>query len=409
MKGIKIATIGITLSCLVSYGQTTENIERAREAYRNYEFDRAEELLQPAKVRKGRRTVSEPMTEEGTEMLDCVSRARNFMERVERIEILDSVTVPLEGFFKAYKLPQSAGTLSDGSELPVPNDNVEYVFTNEGGDYQIWSEPDSVGRMTLMESSRLTDGTWSTPQALPELNIDDRDAIYPFMMADGFTLYYTLDDPEGIGAYDIMVVTRDQTDGSFMQPQNLGMPYNSPADDYLLAIDEQNGVGWFATRRTETEDNDLVTIYLYKVNDLRRNYDPDDENLADLALLRDWRQTQDPEADYSELIATVQAIDPSVRKRPAEFHLPMDGGVIYEHFDDFNSNGAATLMKKYLSQKNKLEKLEDQLENMRRSYHDSPTESVARQIRQLETQVEKDRKDVKRQLSEVYRSERKSK
>lgn len=409
MKGIKIATIGITLSCLVSYGQTTENIERAREAYRNYEFDRAEELLQPAKVRKGRRTVSEPMTEEGTEMLDCVSRARNFMERVERIEILDSVTVPLEGFFKAYKLPQSAGTLSDGSELPVPNDNVEYVFTNEGGDYQIWSEPDSVGRMTLMESSRLTDGTWSTPQALPELNIDDRDAIYPFMMADGFTLYYTLDDPEGIGAYDIMVVTRDQTDGSFMQPQNLGMPYNSPADDYLLAIDEQNGVGWFATSRTETEDNDMVTIYLYKVNDLRRNYDPDDENLADLALLRDWRQTQDPEADYSELIATVQAIDPSVRKRPAEFHLPMDGGVIYEHFDDFNSNGAATLMKKYLSQKNKLEKLEDQLENMRRSYHDSPTESVARQIRQLETQVEKDRKDVKRQLSEVYRSERKSK
>lgn len=409
MKGIKIATIGITLSCLVSYGQTTENIERAREAYRNYEFDRAEELLQPAKVRKGRRTVSEPMTEEGTEMLDCVSRARNFMERVERIEILDSVTVPLEGFFKAYKLPQSAGTLSDGSELPVPNDNVEYVFTNEGGDYQIWSEPDSVGRMTLMESSRLTDGTWSTPQALPELNIDDRDAIYPFMMADGFTLYYTLDDPEGIGAYDIMVVTRDQTDGSFMQPQNLGMPYNSPADDYLLAIDEQNGVGWFATRRTETEDNDLVTIYLYKVNDLRRNYDPDDENLADLALLRDWRQTQDPEANYSELIATVQAIDPSVRKRPAEFHLPMDGGVIYEHFDDFNSNGAATLMKKYLSQKNKLEKLEDQLENMRRSYHDSPTESVARQIRQLETQIEKDRKDVKRQLSEVYRSERKSK
>lgn len=409
MKGIKIATIGITLSCLVSYGQTTENIERAREAYRNYEFDRAEELLQPAKVRKGRRTVSEPMTEEGTEMLDCVSRARNFMERVERIEILDSVTVPLEGFFKAYKLPQSAGNLSYGSELPVPNDNVEYVFTNEGGDYQIWSEPDSVGRMTLMESSRLTDGTWSTPQALPELNIDDRDAIYPFMMADGFTLYYTLDDPEGIGAYDIMVVTRDQTDGSFMQPQNLGMPYNSPADDYLLAIDEQNGVGWFATRRTETEDNDMVTIYLYKVNDLRRNYDPDDENLADLALLRDWRQTQDPEADYSELIATVQAIDPSVRKRPAEFHLPMDGGVIYEHFDDFNSNGAATLMKKYLSQKNKLEKLEDQLENMRRSYHDSPTESVARQIRQLETQVEKDRKDVKRQLSEVYRSERKSK
>ena len=388
------------------HGQTEENLGLAREAYRVYDFNQAEEYLKPAKVRKGKRTVTEPMTPAGTELQKRINNARNFMERVERLEILDSISVDTQDFFKAYKLPQSAGTLSDGSELSVPNVNVDYVFTNEGGDYQIWSEPDSVGRMTLMESNRLTDGTWSTPQALPELNIEGHDAIYPFMMSDGFTLYYSLNDPEGVGGYDIMVVTRDQSDGSFMQPQNLGMPYNSPDDDYLLAIDELNSVGWFATGRNNEEGK--ITLYLYKLNDLRKNYDPDDEDLADRALLCDWRATQNPEEDYSELLATVRAIDPTDRKRAADFLLPMYGGIVYQNYEDFHNRAAASLMKKYLNQKQQLAKEEERLTNLRISYHESPTATLGRQVKQLEESVEQSRAAVARQLSEVYRAERKS-
>lgn len=405
MKGLRIATIGIMFAAVGAYGQTAENMERAMQAYWDYDFDRAEELLQ-AKGRKGKRA---ELTKEGQDLLDRVNNARNFMERVERLEVLDSITVPLEGFYRHYKLPQSAGTLSDGSVLAIPNPDVDYVFTNEGGDYRLWSEPDSVGVMTLMESSRLTDGTWSAPQPLPDLNDDGRSAVYPFMMADGITLYYTLHDPEGLGGYDIMVATRDASDGTFLQPQNLGMPYNSPSDDYLLAMDEQNGVGWFATRRTEQEDNDMVTIYLFKQNDLRRNYDPDDEEIVDRALLRDWRMTQDPEADYSELLETVMAIDPTVRKRPADFHLPMDGGVTYTHFDDFNSQTAASLMKKYLTQQKRLQNEEEKLANLRREYHETGSESRGRQIRQLELQVEESRTEARQMLSNVYRAERRSK
>lgn len=409
MKGTGIVAIAIMFAGLGASAQTAENLERATQAYWDYDFDTAEELLQPAKVRKGKRTVAGQMTQEGQELLDRVNNARNFMERVERLEVLDSITVPMEGFFRHYKLPQSAGTLSDGSELAVPNPDVDYVFTNEGGDYQIWSQPDSVGVMTLMESNRLTDGTWSAPQPLPDLNDDGRSAVFPFMMSDGITLYYALHDPDGLGGYDIMVATRDASDGSFLQPQNLGMPYNSPSDDYLLAMDEQNGVGWFATRRTEQEDNDMVTVYMFKQNDLRRNYNPDDEDIVDRALLRDWRMTQDPESDYTELIQTVMAIDPTVRKRPADFHLPMDGGVTYEHIDDFNSRTAASLMKKYLASQKRFHSEEEKLSKLRQSYYDSRSSGLARQIEQLERQVEADRAELKQQLSDIYRAERRSK
>ena len=152
----------------------------------------------------------------------------------------------------------------------------------------------------------------------------------------------------------------------------------------------------------------MVTVYLFRQNDLRRNYDPDDDEIVDRALLRDWRMTQDPEADYTELLETVMAIDPTVRKRPADFHLPMDGGVTYTHFDDFNSKSAATLMKKYLTQQKRLQNEEDKLAELRRDYHQTMSESRGRQIRQLEEQVEKSRAELKQLLSDVYRAERRS-
>ena len=91
-----------------------------------------------------------------------------------------------------------------------------------------------------------------------------------------------------------MVATRDAADGEFLQPQNLGMPYNSPFDDYLLAVDELNGVGWWATDRKQLGDS--LTVFLFKVNDLRRNYSPEDENLTAFARVDDIILTQIPTA-----------------------------------------------------------------------------------------------------------------
>ena len=282
---------------------------------------------------------------------------------------------------------------------------MDYVFTNEGGDYKIWAEPDSLGTLVLVEASKLVDGSWSEPSILDDLADEGQDAAYPFMMADGTTLYYAQKSPEGLGGYDIMVATRDASDGSFLQPQNLGMPYNSPYDDYLLAIDEMNGVGWFATDRNRL--GDLITIYLFKVNDLRKNYDPDDEDLADRALLIDWQSTQDPDADYAELLETIDAIDPNKEAKPVLFHLPMDGGVVYTDYSDFRNKAAANMMRKYLVQKQTLDKDLDTLDRMRREYYDSPSDSLADDISAYESTVAKQRREVHRALSDIYKAERK--
>ena len=221
--------------------------------------------------------------------------AKSFITRVEKLEILDSISVPKENFFKAYRLPSSSGSLEGPEALPYKVREVEYVFTNEDGDFKMWAQPDSTGFYNIAESILLTDGSWSKPSFAPSQLGDERNAEFPFMMADGVTLYYASDGDGSIGRYDIFVVTRDPQTGEYLQPQNIGMPYNSPYDDYLLAIDELNGVGWWATDRNLLDDN--LTVYLFKVNDTRVNYDPDEEetDIEQLALISDYKSTQNPD------------------------------------------------------------------------------------------------------------------
>lgn len=375
-----------------------ELIWQANQAYNKYDLEEARRILSQIRGRKGQDNSA------AAELENRINTADNYLQRVERIEVIDSITVPKADFFKAYKLPASSGRLSDGVDAGI---DTGCLFTNEAGNYRIWSEPDSLGNLTLTESTRLTDGTWQQPEHLDDLRNDTEndEAAYPFMMADGVTLYYALNSPEGLGGYDIMVATRDASDGSFLQPQNLGMPYNSPYDDYLLAIDELNGVGWWATDRNRLGDD--ITIYIYKVNDLRKNYDPDDTNdLEARALLRDWRSTQDPEVDYDELLATIKAIDPTQHARPAEFHFPMDGGRTYTTYDDFRNSRAASLMHSYVADCKSFEKLNGQLDALRREYHRSPSRDTGRRIADLEAEQRRQRAALEQKRSDIYRLER---
>lgn len=375
-----------------------EMLAEGRQAFLSYDFEEAANLYAAAK-KKARKNVP-------AELADCekeLMKGENFMGRVEKIVILDSITVPKEDFFKAYKLPFSSGTLSGAEGLPFEETDVDYVFSNEGNDYKMWAQPDSAGFYTIRESIRLTDGSWHEPTSTPEILNNGGNAIYPFMMPDGVTLYYASDNEESLGGYDIFIATRDAADGEYLQPQNMGMPYNSPYDDYLLAIDELNGVGWWATDRNQLGEN--LTVYLFKVNDLRKNYNPDEtENLAGLAFIRDYRSTWG-EDDYTPLLEEIHAITPGPVKKQVDFIFPMKGGVIYTTLDDFETQGGKTMMKKYLAAEKAFEQKRRQLSDLRHKFSINKGSSLRPQIRSLETEIEKDRETLRRLRSEVYRAE----
>ncbi|MDE5868818.1 MAG: hypothetical protein K2H18_01175, partial [Muribaculaceae bacterium] len=96
------------VSALTASAQTfDESMEAARAAYEKYDFSDATRNL--ANARKKMRA-DIPSEKGEVEMYERqISLAKNFINRVEKIEILDSISVPKTDFFKAYRLPSSAG------------------------------------------------------------------------------------------------------------------------------------------------------------------------------------------------------------------------------------------------------------------------------------------------------------
>ena len=94
---------------------------------------------------------------------------------------------------------------------------------------------------------------------------------FPFLLSDGTTLYFASDGEGSIGGYDIFVSRMNTEDGCFLRPDNLGMPFNSPANDYMMAINEVANLGWFASDRNQPQGK--VCVYVFVPNDKRVKVD----------------------------------------------------------------------------------------------------------------------------------------
>lgn len=385
-------------------GYGAANLYLGRLAFLNYDFEKAGELY--GEFRRHREKSNLVPGETVEELEAQLASAENALERVERITVIDSIAVPVDDFFKNYRLPHSSGRLLVPDEIPIEEARTGAVvaFINEGEDFLMWGEPDSVGNVRLVETNRLTDGTWQEPVPTPEFLNRNGYSDYPFMMPDGVTLYYATDGNDSMGGYDIFVVTRYPQTGEYRQPQNLGMPFNSPHDDYMLAIDEENGVGWWATDRNLLGDK--LTIYVYKVNDVRKNFDPDEEGILAHARLTDYRSTWTDEnrEEVERLREAIARIDSEKVTEKRDFTFPIGAGQYYTTLDDFKDRNARAAMKTYLLAEKSLQRSESHLKELRERYHRTQADNVARQIAQAETEIEKERREVTKLRSDVYRA-----
>lgn len=356
----------------------------ASEAFNAYRVDQAEALINEyrkllAKTKGAKPNDLVPYLESKLPIM------RSMLDRVEDIVVVDSVNVDAEMFFQAYKLSPESGQICSGLELPedFPASDPTTVYCSEDGKTMIWGADDPQTQLSdLYTSHLLNDGSWEAPQLVGDnLGLGGM-ANYPFMMPDGQTLYFAAANDESLGGYDIFI-TRDNGDG-FLTPQNLGMPYNSPADDYLLAIDESTGVGWWATNRNGIEG--MVTIYLFIPSDFRKNISIDDPALLDRARIGSIANTQRGE-DFSEFLARVEAVKPAVSAEKIDFMLTLADGRVITSLDELSNQQAVEAMEEYLQYLEDFNFLKNDLENLRIQYAGGDT-SVSSDILQLERRIE---------------------
>lgn len=75
------------------------------------------------------------------------------------------------------------------------------------------------------------------------------DENYPYISADGNTLYFSSKGHNSMGGYDIFKCTRSDSLSPWSKPENLGFPINSTYDDIMFVPDASNNYAWICTNR----------------------------------------------------------------------------------------------------------------------------------------------------------------
>lgn len=372
-------------------------LDKARNAFEAYDFEGATEFLDDYETALSKSDKEPP--QRYTDLRRVVDLGTTMLDRVEKIAIIDSLTVDSAAFFEAYRLSQPAGVITDSEALPAsfPAKGNPAVFVTESGETMLWSAPKADGR-ELVESHLLADGSWEDPQPLGDAFRDLLDPAYPFLMPDGTTLYFAARGQESLGGYDIFVARNNGDE--YLQPQNMGMPYNSPFDDYMLAIDEVTGAGWWATDRNRIDGK--VTIYVFVPQEMRVNYPADTPDLTDRARITNIKATGSRD-DYAGVLKAIDAAGGETAGESIEFEMAMPGGKIYRSLADFRNPLAREAMERYLDARDALRDDEASLSDLRAAFKAG---SASRsEVLELENRVNRQRIELRRLANEVVKAE----
>lgn len=311
--------------------------------------------------------------------LEGIDNAERMMRNIEDIEILGYETRSKKDFFSYYDLGDNAGLLYSS----VDNDNdyaVPYSgHLTEREDRKIFT--DTAGNTSnLYISDKLLEG-WSTPKALPQNINTEGNENFPFLSEDGLTLYFGSTRHGSIGGYDIFVTRKNTDNNTYYTPVQMGMPFNSPWNDYLLALDEAHGIGYWASDRYQHGDS--VIIYKFKIKDHT-------EYIADTLSLNEkenrarlnpyWlKQSQDkaktPDTIQSDTTKEAKATEVPQQPERQKIEIQSSGfvfkiidGITYTKLEDFKSGEARA----YYQQGAKIQAQRDanikELEEKRRAY-----------------------------------------
>lgn len=366
--------------------------------YDAYRFDEAEENLNEYIDLRSRKKGS---TEDGERMLEKVRRGQRMIRGVEKVAVIDSFVVDKQDFLKAYKLSADAG------DIQITENGVQ--FTNEMGDKQLQSVRNAEGQASLYSSMKMID-QWSKPEAVTSIN-ELGNADYPFVAGDGITMYYASNNEESMGGYDIFVTRYDSDDNSYLRPDNLGMPFNSPANDYMYVIDDLNNLGWFVSDRRQPEGK--VCVYVFVPNASKQVYDYENGDPDQIAALARLDRISDTCTDEDkvrtarqQLAALVYSKDENTRK--ADFIFIVDDSATYHSLRDFRSAEARKQFQMLQQKEKDLESLIGQLDKKREAYAqaaESNRANMAPGMLDMEKRVEQLRQDIEELTNTVRNTE----
>jgi len=336
------------------------------------------------------------------ELAELRKKAR-MLKNVEMVTVIDSFVVSKQELITSYKISLHSGKI----QMNENKDGI--IYENEMGTKRIISESDG-NKMQLYTQNKLLDG-WSEKDPIESLN-DDANVNYPFLMGDGTTIYFASDGEGSLGGYDIFVSRYDSEDNTYLRPSNIGVPFNSTANDYLYAIDELHNLGWFVTDRNQPDG--FVCVYVFIPNESKKTYNYESYPpgfIKDVATLTNIRTTWNNEKEVLEAkkrLATIMNSEKENQKLEKDFHFIINDNATYTRWEDFRSKEAQNVYRLLMQKEKDLNQLQANLEQKREAYaqaNESGKKKLTPSILDLEKRIPQLTEEMERLTLEVRRLE----
>lgn len=324
-------------------------------------------------------------------------RLEEMRQSTQKIIFIDSVVVNKADILTALNQTHDAGTIYSFADFfKTDDDGDSFVFLNELGNKCFYSQYTNDGPTAQKElyASDLIGKEWSNTHKVTGL-CDDGELThknYPFMMNDGTTLYFAAKGEESIGGWDIFVTRYDSQDNTYLKAENIGMPFNSTANDYFYIVDDINNIGWFASDRNQPGDK--VCIYTFIPSESRCNYNADEMDEAQLMSLSSLHSIKDTWGNGSERNDALQRLSAAKSGNTgtaATFTLIINDNTVYTDYSQFKHKENAAKMKTVAAAREKLGKITASLETAREHYAHADAadkEILAGEILDYEQQTE---------------------
>ena len=380
------------------------------ELIESYKFKEAATLINKEIQAAQRKQQS---TEKLEELLVTANNGQNMLSSTEDVVFIDSVVVDKEKILEVYRISSESGkidylkNLMKGSKLSLKEANG-IAYTPQLLD-KIYYSSIKDSALYMFTRDRLDD-QWGEAKQVQGLEDFGYDQITPFVLTDGATLYFAAKGEESLGGYDIFMSRDSQDQGTFLKPENIGMPFNSPSNDYLYVVDEANNLGWFASDRRQPEGK--VCVYVFIPNETRKSYDLEnfEDAIPNFAKINSIKATWVGENDrVKSALERLKNIftEESRSGASSDFLFVINDSKIYTSLQDFKDAKA----KGYASQWAEALKIYDsqkaQLDSEREVYSTADTEKrnlLKPQILAKEKEVEKLKASIKN-LEKLIREE----
>ncbi|GHB85834.1 OmpA family protein [Persicitalea jodogahamensis] len=145
-------------------------------------------------------------------------------------------------------LPVNDSLAWDGSPAFSRDGKTLYFASNRAG---------GAGGIDLYRTNMDASGRFSKPVNLGKDINTAGDEMFPYVSPDN-KLYFASDGHPGLGKLDLFVATRSQ---GIISIENMGIPFNTPQDDFGLVFMEDQENGFFASNRPGGKGDDDIYFF----------------------------------------------------------------------------------------------------------------------------------------------------